>query len=379
MDDALSKYYEKAFREAGEGGSHYNEMSVLELAGHNRKSQLLAELDLPDLQDLVVLDYGMGSWGFACVFPELKRAGTPIGIDVSDFAVLCSSKLAKEDPDLQGKSCKFLTSTGYDIRCDDASVDIAFCGEVIEHIEDTEAFLSEIWRLLKPGGYAIFTTPNRSLFPYRQLKLSWAMGLEHVALMDHQELREALEAFFSISAMKGYNSTIHPALDGEVSDAVSADEWAKSCEDDPENASGLVALCRKEADKAPKSVGKYTHEIVGADELNADAGLALAELYEDVEGIRVPPNESLKIPVPKEAVRANLILWSHPWSGIVEVSYGDKCKQVDLYSHVGGCQRLVLNDLRGCEEIRVSVTGDKRPASMGAEAILFRCIFSSPV
>jgi len=38
--------------------------------------------------------------------------------------------------------------------------DFVFAGEVIEHILDTKAFLIEIHRVLKPGGYVVITTPN---------------------------------------------------------------------------------------------------------------------------------------------------------------------------------------------------------------------------
>lgn len=38
--------------------------------------------------------------------------------------------------------------------------DFIFAGEVIEHIFDTKAFLNEIHRVLKPGGYVVITTPN---------------------------------------------------------------------------------------------------------------------------------------------------------------------------------------------------------------------------
>ena len=35
--------------------------------------------------------------------------------------------------------------------------------QVIEHIEDDELFLREIHRVMKPGGIALLTTPNRRL------------------------------------------------------------------------------------------------------------------------------------------------------------------------------------------------------------------------
>jgi 2-polyprenyl-3-methyl-5-hydroxy-6-metoxy-1,4-benzoquinol methylase len=33
--------------------------------------------------------------------------------------------------------------------------------EVIEHVRDPERYLSEIWRVLKPAGLALLSTPNR--------------------------------------------------------------------------------------------------------------------------------------------------------------------------------------------------------------------------
>ncbi len=40
--------------------------------------------------------------------------------------------------------------------------DVIFSNQVIEHLSDTDNFLSEIYRILKPGGYAIISTENAS-------------------------------------------------------------------------------------------------------------------------------------------------------------------------------------------------------------------------
>jgi SAM-dependent methyltransferase len=37
--------------------------------------------------------------------------------------------------------------------------------ELIEHVEKPEALLADIRRLLRPGGLALITTPNKSIFP----------------------------------------------------------------------------------------------------------------------------------------------------------------------------------------------------------------------
>lgn len=52
----------------------------------------------------------------------------------------------------------------------DGYFDFVFAGEIIEHILDTRSFLMEIYRVLKPKGYLILTTPNLARFDDR-LKL----------------------------------------------------------------------------------------------------------------------------------------------------------------------------------------------------------------
>ena len=116
MTDVLSKYYENAFITAGEGGSIYIPMSVLERAGHDRKGCLLSELELPDLSGLTVVDYGVGSWGFGCVFPKLKGCKVAIGVDISQYAIDCSRKISENDPALSGAELQFITSSGYNIK-----------------------------------------------------------------------------------------------------------------------------------------------------------------------------------------------------------------------------------------------------------------------
>jgi SAM-dependent methyltransferase len=43
---------------------------------------------------------------------------------------------------------------------EDGSADVVLAGEIIEHIVDTESFLREIFRVLRPGGAVVLSTPN---------------------------------------------------------------------------------------------------------------------------------------------------------------------------------------------------------------------------
>jgi 2-polyprenyl-3-methyl-5-hydroxy-6-metoxy-1,4-benzoquinol methylase len=67
--------------------------------------------------------------------------------------------------------------------------------QVIEHIEDDALYLKEIQRVLKPGGIALLTTPNR--------KLSLSRNPWHIREYVADELKALAEKFFSHVEMKG--------------------------------------------------------------------------------------------------------------------------------------------------------------------------------
>jgi SAM-dependent methyltransferase len=50
----------------------------------------------------------------------------------------------------------------------DASFDVVVCFEGLEHLAEQQAFAAEAFRVLKPGGWFILSTPNRGLAPGTQ-------------------------------------------------------------------------------------------------------------------------------------------------------------------------------------------------------------------
>lgn len=52
-----------------------------------------------------------------------------------------------------------IIGTAYDIPLDDEYVDTILCTAVLEHLEEPGEALKEAFRVLKPGGYAIYTVP----------------------------------------------------------------------------------------------------------------------------------------------------------------------------------------------------------------------------
>jgi 2-polyprenyl-3-methyl-5-hydroxy-6-metoxy-1,4-benzoquinol methylase len=93
------------------------------------------------------------------------------------------------------------------------SFDVAFAGEIIEHVVDTDGFLAEVRRVLGPGGAVIVSTPNLASFENRVRLLlgrypKWVEfrsgGEGHVRSYTAATLREQLaDHGFAVRAVTG--------------------------------------------------------------------------------------------------------------------------------------------------------------------------------
>jgi len=63
----------------------------------------------------------------------------------------------------------------------DATFDTIIAAEVVEHLENPRAVVRELFRLLKPGGLAVVSTPNNE--SWRSLLSLWLRG-HHIAFLD---------------------------------------------------------------------------------------------------------------------------------------------------------------------------------------------------
>lgn len=108
-----------------------------------------------------LLDIGCGDGSFS-VF--LKGFTNEVyGVDISEKAV----KSANE------KTIKayVVNVDEKDLPFEDNFFDAVFCGEVIEHLFDPDHLLSEIYRVLKPKGFCMITTPNLASWHNRLILL----------------------------------------------------------------------------------------------------------------------------------------------------------------------------------------------------------------
>jgi SAM-dependent methyltransferase len=134
-----------------------------------------------------VLDLGCGAGRFV---GALRDAGAEaIGVDLADAA------LDRARRNVPGGDFRATTE-----EIADASVDLVWCSEVLEHVPDTAALLSEARRVLTTGGRLLVTTPSHDL-PRRVAiaLLRWEPHFDplgqHVRFYSRRSLARVLEAF----------------------------------------------------------------------------------------------------------------------------------------------------------------------------------------
>ncbi len=86
----------------------------------------------------------------------------------------------------------FLKATALSLPVRSHAVDVVVAFQLIEHVEDA-AFLSEAYRVLRPGGFLLVSTPNRRL---RLLPFQRPWNPEHLREYSYRSLRRVLARVF---------------------------------------------------------------------------------------------------------------------------------------------------------------------------------------
>lgn len=106
-----------------------------------------------------VIDIASGEGYGSALLSQVSRFVT--GVELSPAAVAHASQTYARD------NLCFLVGDARAIPAGNASVDIVVSFETIEHLYEHETFLTEVRRVLRPGGVFIVSTPDRDVYsPY---------------------------------------------------------------------------------------------------------------------------------------------------------------------------------------------------------------------
>ena len=106
-----------------------------------------------------LLDMGCGDGAATMALQKAMGAKEAVGVDIDHAAVATAREKGVEA--FQGDI------NSIELPYEDAYFDAAYCGEVIEHLFDPDHLLDEVYRLLRPRGVCVITTPNLSSWSSR--------------------------------------------------------------------------------------------------------------------------------------------------------------------------------------------------------------------
>lgn len=172
LQGKLRQFYEReltdgqrAYFNVRDGGLVPTRMGQHWLAEHQRVFAELLQLKADEL----FLDVACGE-GYYTI-PLAHAARFSVGVDLSSSVLQLMRSLKIYNP-------KKLASSVSDVErlpFAAATFDKALCSHLLEHVLDDRAVVSEIHRVVKPRGIAVFAIPLKYTTPYRALR-----GLESV-------------------------------------------------------------------------------------------------------------------------------------------------------------------------------------------------------
>jgi ubiquinone/menaquinone biosynthesis C-methylase UbiE len=169
----------------------------------NRVLDLQVQLLQPSTTD-IFLDLGCG-WGDN-LFPLSRRVKISVGMDISRAALKMTKKSGKFS-----KSNHFIVGDANHLPFVEGVFSKVLFSHIIEHLQEPEKALNEIYRVMKQEGTFLCITPNASSYrtPPGLLTRALLSKFSHLfsGLQQNQQIRAALRTLNSLESSK--NSFVH--------------------------------------------------------------------------------------------------------------------------------------------------------------------------
>jgi SAM-dependent methyltransferase len=145
---------------------------------------------------LRILDYGCGTGGNTSAYGSF---GNVVGIEPDSGAVRLAHKRG---------GAGYCRTTGTDLPFRDGSFDVVMASDVLEHIEQDDKAVSEIARVLRPGGLTILSVPA-----HEWLFSDHDTALQHFRRYSRLALRDLLERNrLTICRLSYWNAALSPVV-----------------------------------------------------------------------------------------------------------------------------------------------------------------------